>query len=178
MKSAVNILKANDWLYWTYAKFMYGTQKYRDSTFEASKIIDNLWLGGITSTCNKEELMERNIQLIVTAVYGASANFPYDFEYERANLKDIESEDILEEIERVLPEIHNALQEGKGVLVSCIQGRSRSASFVIAYLMRYRDMTLDAALKFVKDRRSQVDPNEGYLKQLKYFELYNFSTKA
>ena len=171
MNSLFKTIKSNDTLYWTYAKTMYSTQKYVDDAFEANSIIEHLWLGGISSVCNRESLHERNIDLIITAVYGSSANFPYDFKYSRANLKDIENEDILPEIERLIPEIHKVLSENKGVLVSCIKGRSRSCTIVAAYLMKYKGMTSDQALEFIKSKRSQIDPNPEYLKTLKIFEL-------
>jgi hypothetical protein len=170
MKALFKVFKSNDYLYWLYAKSMYNIQKFRDDTFEASKICENLWLGGITSVCNRDELKERNIELIITAVYGASASYPYDFHYQRSNLKDIEDENILPEIERLLPIIDLEIRNNRAVLVSCIMGRSRSASIVAAYLMKYKNMSLDTALKYIKEKRAQIDPNPSYLLQLKEFE--------
>ena len=170
MDNFFKIFKANDTLYWLYAKSLYNTQKYLNDVFEANQIIDNLWLGGISSVCNKESLQERNIQLIVTAVYGSSAAYPYDFKYSRSPLKDIENEDILPEIEKLLPEIHKELTEQKGVLVSCVKGRSRSASIVAAYLIKYHKMTSNQAIEFIRSKRSQIEPNIGYLNSLKRFE--------
>lgn len=170
MQSIFKIFKSNDTLYWIYAKALYNAQRYIDDVFEANQIIDNLWLGGISSTCNRDSLQERNIQLIITAVLGSSATYPYDFKYSRSKLKDIEGEDILPEIERLLPEIHEELSENRGVLVSCVKGRSRSCTIVAAYLVKYKNMTADEAIKFIRDKRSQIDPNVSYLNSLAQFE--------
>lgn len=42
------------------------------------------------------------------------------------------------------------------VLVHCMAGVSRSVSFVIAYLIKYRGMTFDDGLALLKNRRSIV----------------------
>jgi atypical dual specificity phosphatase len=57
------------------------------------------------------------------------------------------------------------------VIVHCAAGISRSASVVIAYLMEYYNFPLSKALKFVKDTRRIVDPNEGFLQSLAQYEF-------
>lgn len=52
----------------------------------------------------------------------------------------------------------------------CKMGISRSGSTVIAYAMKQEHWPLDVALAYVKDRRSIVKPNEGFMKQL---QIYN-----
>ena len=49
-----------------------------------------------------------------------------------------------------------------GVLVCSTFGKSRSASFVIAYLMLYHRMSLSNAMAFVKLKRSVVNPNSSF----------------
>jgi hypothetical protein len=58
----------------------------------------------------------------------------------------------------------------KGILIHCVMGVSRSASIVIAYLMKKYEVPFDAALKFVRSRRPIVKPNDGFIKQLKHYE--------
>lgn len=170
MDKLFKIIKSNETLYWLYAKSLYSTQKYRNDIFEASQILDNLWLGGCSSVCNRKSLKERDIESIIIAVRGATASYPFDFKYDKANLNDVEGENILPEIERLLPIIHESLFEEKGILVSCIYGRSRSCSIVAAYLIKYHNMTTEEALEFIRQKRSQISPNEGYVEQLKRFE--------
>jgi len=54
-------------------------------------------------------------------------------------------------------------------LVHCFAGHSRSASFVIAYLMKYYEMTYDDALEFVQKKRETVSPNDGFVTQLRSY---------
>lgn len=160
----------SSWPYWLYAKAVFSLQPYRDDTFEATKIIDNLWVGDIRSPCNKESLKENNIEMIVSAVYGAVAHHPFHFTYEKANLRDMDNENILDEISRLLPDIRQQVLQNNGVLVHCMLGASRSATIVAAYLIKYHNMSSEEALDFMKSKRSCVNPNQGYRDQLKMFE--------
>ena len=49
------------------------------------------------------------------------------------------------------------------VLVHCAMGRSRSATCVIMYIMKRFGVAFEDAIEFVKSRREEVDPNEGFL---------------
>lgn len=167
---AIQVFARNEWIYYYYAKTKSSMQKYIDDSFEANQIIDNLWLGATSSSCNRDKLHEYKIEFIITAFLGSTAAFPYDFNYERAKLRDVVDEDILKDIEHLIPIIHENLLNGKGVLCNCQKGRSRSASIVAAYLIRYKGMTTDEAIKFIKTKRAQINPNKGYIKQLRIFE--------
>jgi len=171
IKETLNVWARSEWLYYYYSKLKTTLQPYIDDTFESNQIVENLWLGSITSSCNREALHENGIEMIISAILGSSAQYPYDFNYERAKLRDLDDEDILTDIYRLIPIIHAELMQKRGVLVHCILGRSRSASICIAYLIKYHDMTMEEALAFVKSKRTQVSPNPGYLKQLKQFEI-------
>jgi len=117
---SIKIFLRNEWLYYYYSKVRTGIQKYIDDTFEANEILDNLWLGSISSSCNREALHEHNIQTVISAILGGTAAYPFDFNYERSKLCDIEDEDIISEFYRLLPIIHTELINHKGILVHCL----------------------------------------------------------
>ena len=48
------------------------------------------------------------------------------------------------------------------VLVHCAAGVSRSASIVIAYLMRIKGWTYAEAFSYVKSKRFVICPNSGF----------------
>lgn len=55
-------------------------------------------------------------------------------------------------------------------MVHCKMGISRSGSTVVAYAMKQQHWPLDAALAYVKERRSIVKPNEAFMKQLQTYD--------
>ncbi len=66
--------------------------------------------------------------------------------------------------------INEYLKDGKKVIVHCKAGISRSASTIIAYLMIYKKMNLEDAYYYVLKRREIIEPNDGFIKQLKQLE--------
>ena len=56
------------------------------------------------------------------------------------------------------------------IFVHCREGVSRSASLVLAYLVRDQEMQLTDAVKLVRSKR-EILPNEGFLLQLIDFSL-------
>ena len=61
--------------------------------------------------------------------------------------------------------IENNIKNGN-VYVHCYMGISRSATIVIAYLMKTKKWDLKKALEYVKSKRSKVNPNRGFLMTL------------
>lgn len=57
----------------------------------------------------------------------------------------------------------------KAVLVHCEAGISRSATTVIAYLVKHHGMSLLEAYQHTKERRRIINPNTGFLNQLRIF---------
>jgi protein-tyrosine phosphatase len=65
---------------------------------------------------------------------------------------------IFEETNRFLTD---ALKKGN-VLVHCFAGISRSATVVIAFLMKYKKMNFEEAFEFTKQKREIINPNFGF----------------
>jgi len=55
-------------------------------------------------------------------------------------------------------------------LVHCSYGISRSASVVIAYLIKSSHKSYDEVLSFVQQQRKIVKPNPGFEQQLRLWE--------
>ena len=81
-------------------------------------------------------------------------------------IHDDPSEDIGAYLKSAVEFIGTALGRGEGVLVHCMMGISRSATVVIAYLMRTKNQTLDEALQHCRDRRPMCLPNHGFIRHL------------
>jgi len=75
-----------------------------------------------------------------------------------------------DQLEQSIHFIHQYRVAGKNVVVHCAQGKSRSATVVIAYLMVVKNLTYLDALKIVQQKRPIALPNQGFEGQLKEFE--------
>lgn len=70
--------------------------------------------------------------------------------------------------------VHHAVSGGRRCLIHCKAGVSRSSTFTIAYLMRYRDMSLADAYEHVKNCRPIICPNDGFMRELMDWEYHLF----
>ena len=68
----------------------------------------------------------------------------------------------------LLPKINKLLIEKSNVLICCSMGKSRSATIVTSYLIKYRNMSLDDALDFIREKRN-ININNGFMIKLKQF---------
>ncbi|GMI41046.1 hypothetical protein TeGR_g1936 [Tetraparma gracilis] len=81
------------------------------------------------------------------------------------NIEDNEEEDIGAHLPSQTSFIESSLASGT-VLVHCEHGVSRSATVVIAFLMKERHITAIEALRHVRELRPLVCPNEAFLEAL------------
>ncbi|ORX51787.1 phosphatases II [Piromyces finnis] len=70
--------------------------------------------------------------------------------------------------------INESRNKKKAVLVSCQQGVSRSASLIIAYIMKTLHLNVAQAYAFVKLRNPHISPNLNLMNQLTEFEKILF----
>ncbi|XP_047209953.1 protein phosphatase Slingshot homolog 3 isoform X2 [Girardinichthys multiradiatus] len=134
-----------------------------------SKIFDYLYLGSEWNAANCEELQKNNIGYILNVTREIDNFFPESFSYMNIRVYDVEATDLLSHWPDTYNFINSARKSGEAVLVHCKMGVSRSASTVIAYAMKQQHWALEEALAYVRDRRSIVKPNDGFLKQLQTY---------
>lgn len=68
--------------------------------------------------------------------------------------------------------IHEARENGGSVLVHCAQGKSRSATAVVAYLMTCyngKGVEFEEGLRLVQEQRKMAEPNPTFVQLLKSF---------
>lgn len=135
-----------------------------------AKITDYLYLGGLTAA-KKEDLLKENG---ITCVISAALESP-ELTYEsitctRIKLEDNPTCNIGIYFDLVADKIEKVRRERGKVLVHCIAGISRSATLVLAYLMKYQKMRLFDAHAHVHKKRRLVRPNNGFWKYLVEYE--------
>jgi len=93
-----------------------------------------------------------------------------DFVYKNVRLFDSHDENIAQHFRDTHDFIEQCLSNGGNILVHCEAGISRSATVVIAYLIKSRRMDMTSAFRYVRQCRSIVQPNFGFIGQLLMFE--------
>ncbi len=134
-----------------------------------TQIKDYLYLGSLNDSNNKDFLTENNIKTIINITYNHE-NIKYDnIKYYKIETLDNENQPILYVINKVINIINENKKDGN-ILIHCYVGKSRSATCVIAYLIKEYNMTLEKAIIYTKDRRNIINPNYGFINQLMIFE--------
>jgi len=87
---------------------------------------------------------------------------------------DVATEQIDWAFDAVNTYVEEGRERGERVLVHCFQGKSRSSTVVIAYLMMTQAQTLREAYELVKRARPSIAPNDGFKRQLMALEKSRF----
>jgi protein-tyrosine phosphatase len=139
-------------------------------------IVPHLYLGDAHNAGRIKELIYFKIDTVInvstTPNYFESIEVKYSFKYIKYPWSDIESFNILDELDKIISLIHVLIIEGKNVFVHCGAGVSRSVSVVIAYLIKYNNMKYDQAFNLIKSIRWFIKPNSGFVEQYEQL-IYN-----
>ncbi|CAA7266110.1 unnamed protein product [Cyclocybe aegerita] len=134
-----------------------------------------LYLGSLAAAQDAPLLRSQGISHIVSVLDSPWAPSPSHLEREGFSVYKIEvgddaSVDLRPFLEAVCANIEGMRRMGRGVLVHCQQGVSRSAAIVIAYLIAHQAMSYDTALTLVRRKRACVRPNSGFVRALQEWE--------
>lgn len=139
-------------------------------TPSCNEILPRLYLGDICIATNKDEISKLGITDMITVEIRplqAHELAPTVKRYLYINVMDHSKMDILSHFDTSNEFIESALKTPSNkVYVHCVAGISRSASLVIAYIMKTRSMNYTEAFELVSQKRRVIDPNEGFVRQL------------
>ncbi|KAK0511315.1 hypothetical protein JMJ35_005888 [Cladonia borealis] len=140
------------------------------------EIFPHIYLGGSYAAENISTLTTKNISFVISIM---SKNLPpstreayMDKRIEHVYIKkrDDSDEDILAVLGEVCALIEKKSQGGKGVLLHCAMGVSRSATIMAAYVMQRWGISGTEAVNFIRNKRHVVQPNRGFCEQLDVWE--------
>lgn len=182
-------------------------RKQEKEKTEISEITDYLYLSGCTGLTT-DRLEALGITAAVCCIRGITHKFPKTIDYLYIPVEDEDTEDLRSYMPSVFAMIEKHRRRGRRlgtrspssdenaptnadesatngnleksgkVLVYCGLGISRSATFVISYLMMYEHMSLLDAYKFVQKRRQIICPNVGFFRQMIEIELELFGKQT
>ena len=89
--------------------------------------------------------------------------------YMKLPLDDLPTENIFQYFDTAADFIHSCLSERGKIIVHCAMGISRSASCVIAYLVKYCGLNTADSITFLRQKRGIINPNPGFVRQLNQY---------
>lgn len=134
-----------------------------------TKIIINLFIGSYRDILNYT-FEKENIDVIINVAkecknFENSKIIHHHYFYE-----DSPSDLISNSFDEICDQIHMYRTSGKNVFIHCFAGKSRSASFVVIYLVKYLNYSLQEAYEYVNNLRN-IYPNLGFVNQMIEYEL-------
>ncbi|CAH2246630.1 dual specificity phosphatase 28 [Pelobates cultripes] len=136
---------------------------------ELFKVTESLLISNSRAACQKNLLLQEG----VTCCINVSRRQPFpDFNLHtlRIPVFDHPLQNISDHFAQCVDLIESTITSGGKCLVYCKNGRSRSATVCIAYLMKHKNLSLDDAFQVVKAARPVIEPNSGFWSQLKEYE--------
>ena len=153
-------------------------RNHKDITIYPSLVLANqLYLGRGDQATNEKILSNLRLTHIINISCEHPSPYTDRIEYLTIMLDDVSQSDLKQHFPRVCQFISQALSSNGRILVHCNLGVSRSSTLVISYLMKSRQWTLKVAHDFVKDRRTCIKPNRGFLQQLGEWEVTIFGKR-
>lgn len=158
--------------------FIFASYKNVDIIEPALDGIGGIHLGNWQSVKDLNYLQKHNITHVVTALPKTMCNMEelakFSIKQHQVPCEDSPNFQIFPLLKAVADFIEAGVREGN-VLVHCAAGISRSTTCLIAYFIRHRKMSTEAALTYIRQKRSCASPNYGFINALKEFETAVFS---
>lgn len=137
---------------------------------KVAEITDFLYLGGLAAARMEDVLTKKGITCVINAAVEAPDVNYKSIKTTKIKLEDNATCNIGVHFDLVADKIDKVQRERGKVFVHCMAGVSRSATLVLAYLMKYHRMKLIDAHTYVKKRRPLIRPNPGFWKHLVDYE--------
>ena len=138
-----------------------------------SHIFPWIYLGDYINANNNEEIKILKIKYILNCAKEINIfNLPNDVKYCHLDIIDNTKTNLIQYFDKAFAFIETARKNKANILIHCKLGISRSTSILIAYMIKYFGFNVKKALEYIKAKRKQVNPNQGFMFQLFNFERY------
>ena len=147
-----------------------------------NEILPSLYLGSIESSQDFNFIESNNISVIVNCSKDIDNKFSinllkplkeapeivqkwlydnsYYIKYYRVPVddsgKDVDIKEFYIYVKNIIEQIIDEYKKGKKILVHCLAGNQRSASFVVIFIMYYKKLSLEESIKFVLEKKPNV----------------------
>lgn len=131
-------------------------------------VFEFLYFGSQDIACDSNILNTLQITDILSV--GVTVPTHKDILYKFIEVYDLPSFNIKNIFDECYLYIENIRLLNRRVYVHCNAGISRSPTIIIAYVMKHLKIGFEDAFKFIKETRSTINPNAGFVSQLKDYE--------
>lgn len=141
-------------------------------TYKVDEIVERIYIGNFEAANSLRLMKDYGFTHVLVAAVELPTPFAKTFTYMKVDVHDVLTENFRPHFDTCLEFIEEALKvKSNLILVHCKQGVSRSPTIVLAYLMKYRKLSLARAIKLVSFRRPEINPNPTFMKQLEDFDI-------
>uniref|UniRef100_A0A8C3TDD3 Dual specificity protein phosphatase n=1 Tax=Chelydra serpentina TaxID=8475 RepID=A0A8C3TDD3_CHESE len=134
------------------------------------EILPFLYLGSAYHASKCEFLANLHITALLNVSRKGSESFKEQYCYKWIPVEDSHMADISSHFQEAIDFIDCVRRAGGKILVHCEAGISRSPTICMAYLMKTKKFRLEEAFDYIKQRRSLISPNFGFMGQLLQYE--------
>ena len=146
-----------------------------------SLVDDRVYIGGVGCAFNFDTIQEHGITHILTVASKINPRFnKKGIIYKIIECLDSPDADVKQHFEESNEYISKVLSENADnkILIHCFAGKSRAASFSLAYLIGVKKIPLAKAYEDLKRKRPIVQPNAGFFAQLRIYEKQTLGTES
>ncbi|XP_008047246.1 dual specificity protein phosphatase 18-like [Carlito syrichta] len=140
-----------------------------------SLITGSLYISNGVAANNKLLLSSHRITTVINVSVEVVNTVFENIQYIKVPVADSPSSRLYDFFDLVADHIHSVEMKQGRTLLHCAAGVSRSATFCLAYLMKYHAMSLLDAHTWTKSCRPIIRPNNGFWEQLIHYEFKLFS---
>ncbi|KAJ8402777.1 hypothetical protein AAFF_G00364490 [Aldrovandia affinis] len=134
------------------------------------EILPFLYLGSAYHASREDYLGDLQITALLNISRRDTQQSKGRFHYKWIPVEDSHFADISSHFQEAIAFIDCVKKSGGKVLVHCEAGISRSPTICMAYIMKTKGLQLEEAFAFIKQRRTLISPNFGFMDQLLQFE--------
>lgn len=134
-------------------------------------VVDHIALGSLRTVQSMPSLQQLGVTHVLTCGRNLrTPQFPPPIQQMVLDVDDNDEQDMNQYFLTAIEFMQSCVSSGGLCIVHCFAGVSRSATVVVAYLMKSRQLSFTQALEFVQQQRPAANPNPNFRRQLIEFE--------
>ncbi|KAL4500411.1 hypothetical protein ABPG72_003362 [Tetrahymena utriculariae] len=143
---------------------------YISCVIEPISELGGVYISDYDYASNLQNLEKDNIKSVLSIDRNHNFKLPDSYNHKTIIVFDNEMESIKVHFDKSYQFIFNSIQNKQNILIHCRRGISRSATILIAFLMKFQNKSYEDCYNFLKQKRPVINPNSGFVKQLKSYE--------